>query len=470
MPNQKLYISKITLPGGNTPYWIKDAEARSLINDIKNSVTSVMNFRGKTTTTLTDGSTTNPVQINNESYTASAGDIVLTDQTNQSGKTIEYIFDGTKWQEFGSNTSPYGALAYKDNASTSYTPAGGVSQPTFTGTAGEVSVSIAADTQTGPVTAVANHDDIAINAITSTGTYTPEADSVTTVTNETENKSTTVSAAASGETTYTPAGNVTTATTDTVAVTISGTEGTAADNTLDLDPTVTKGTVNSTLSRDTGTSSDYTVKEVSSINAPTISVATAGATQTYNVVDTVKTSMVETATISYASGTAVAKVEAVDGSDEDFNLVIGNLSTTSAAPITTTSATVKTGDAAYEASAPTANYDYTKLTAASTSQFASDVSLMRYLKLTANSVTVPSTFSFSGTGVRLVTGNIAVPKTYTTSFTGKSKTVSVANNATVSISAHSVTRGAVTATGTFTPAGTVSQPTFTGTAATITVQ
>lgn len=470
MPDQKLYISKITLPGSNTPYWIKDAEARSLINDIKNSVTSVMNFRGKTTTALADGATTNPVKINSKNYTAKAGDIVLVDQAGATGKTIEYIFDGTKWQEFGSNTSPYGALAYKNNASTSYKPAGTVSKPTFTGTAGEVSVSIAADTTNGPITAIANHDDIAVNAITSTGSYTPEADSITTTTASTENKTATVSAAASGTTTYTPAGGVTIATSEDVGITITGAEGTAADNTLDLDPTVTKATVNSTLTRATGTSSNYTVKEVSSINAPTISVSAAGATQTYKVVNTVKSSMIETATINYSSGTAVAKVEAVDGSEEDFNLVIGNLTTTSAAPITTSNATVKTGDAAYEASAPTANYSYTKLTAASSSQFVSEVSLMRYLKLTANSVSVPKTFTFTGTGARLVTGNISVPKTYTTTFTGKAKTVTVKNSAAVAISAHSVTRGAVTATGSFTPAGSVSQPTFDGTTATITVQ
>ena len=470
MPITNLYVSKITLPGSNTPYWIKDAEARSLINDIKNSVTSVMNFRGKTTTTLTDGATTNPVKINNEDYTANAGDIVLVNQTSATGKTIEYIFDGTKWQEFGSNTSPYGALAYKDSASTSYKPAGTVSQPTFTGTAGTVNVSIAANTENGPITAIANHDNIAAEAITSTGSYTPEANSVTTTTATTEDKTATVSAAGSGTATYIPAGDVTIATSEDIGVSITGAEGSAIDNTLDLNPTITKGTVNSTLTRVAGTDSDYTIKEVTSINAPTISVATAGATQTYKVVNTVKSSMVETATINYTSGTAVAKVEAADGNDEDFNLVIGNLAITSAAPITTSNATVKTGDATYEATAPTANYGYTKLTAASSSQFVSEVSLMRYLKLTANSVSVPKTFTFAGTGVRLVTGNIAVPKTYTTTFTGKTATISVKNSAAVAISAHNVTRGAVSASGSFTPAGTVSQPTFDGSATTITVQ
>jgi len=45
----------------------------------------------------------------------------------------EFVFDGTKWHEFG-DMSGLGALALKDTASATYTPAGTVSQPTFTGT------------------------------------------------------------------------------------------------------------------------------------------------------------------------------------------------------------------------------------------------------------------------------------------------------------------------------------------------
>lgn len=56
--------------------------------------------------------------------------------------------------------------------------------------------------------------------------------------------------------------------------------------------------------------------------------------------------------------------------------------------------------------------------------------------------------SFTGTGVRLVTGNIAVPSAYDATFVGNSDSVSVSG----------------------TPNGDVSKPSFTGTAATITVQ
>ena len=93
---------------------------------------------------------------------------------------------------------------------------------------------------------------------------------------------------------------------------------------------------------------------------------------------------------------------------------------------------------------------------------------------TVKSVTDPT---FSGTGVRLVTGDIAVPKTYTTTFTNTNKTATVSatsgeatytpsgsvsgtftgDSNTVAISV------AADANGNYTPAGTVSQPTFSGT-------
>ena len=102
-------ISQITLPSGTT-YDIKDAQARQATK-----------WLGITTTALTDGATTNPIVISGNSVTAVAGNITSYDET-------EFIFNGTKWQEFG-NLSGLGALAYKDSASGSFTPAGTVSKP-----------------------------------------------------------------------------------------------------------------------------------------------------------------------------------------------------------------------------------------------------------------------------------------------------------------------------------------------------
>lgn len=150
-------ISKITLPSGNT-YNIKDEVARNAIDALSGYVT----YMGVTTTALTDGSTTNPIIINGSEVTAEKGGIV-----NYGSK--EFVWNGSAWQEFG-DLSALGDLAYKDTASGSFTPAGNVTQPTFTG-----------------------------NSTTSTGNFTPAGN-------------VTIHTAAQGTANYTPAGSVSTPT------------------------------------------------------------------------------------------------------------------------------------------------------------------------------------------------------------------------------------------------------------------
>ena len=271
-------ISQIKLPNGTT-YNIKDANARKRIEALESFTT----YLGVTTTALTDGATTNPITINGQNVTAQSGNIVL--YGNQ-----EFIFDGTHWNQFG-DLSSLGSLAYKNTASGSFTPAGTVSQPSFTG-----------------------------DTMNSTGSFTPAGS----VKLANSNKTAAVSAAESGAVTYTP-------------------DGTVA--------------------------------------APTISVKTAGTTTTVNSI------------------TAVGTLPNYTVSGEVLTLTQGTL------PTKGKNQTVKTGDAAYQATAP----------------------------------------EFTGTGVRLVTGNISVPTS--ASFSG--------------------TAGAVSVSGT--PSGTVSQPTFTGTTGSVTV-
>lgn len=271
-------ISQIKLPNGTT-YNIKDANARERIEALESFTT----YLGVTTTALTDGATTNPITINGQNVTAQSGNIVL--YGNQ-----EFIFDGTHWNQFG-DLSSLGSLAYKNTASGSFTPAGTVSQPSFTG-----------------------------DTMNSTGSFTPAGS----VKLANSNKTAAVSAAESGAVTYTP-------------------DGTVA--------------------------------------APTISVKTAGTTTTVNSI------------------TAVGTLPNYTVSGEVLTLTQGTL------PTKGKNQTVKTGDAAYQATAP----------------------------------------EFTGTGVRLVTGNISVPTS--ASFSG--------------------TAGAVSVSGT--PSGTVSQPTFTGTTGSVTV-
>lgn len=95
-------ISKIKLPSGNT-YDIVDAGARELIAALSGSTS----YLGVTTTALTDGATTNPITVKGTSTTVTTGNIVVYGQA-------EFIWDGTKWNEFG-DLSTLGGLATKDN-------------------------------------------------------------------------------------------------------------------------------------------------------------------------------------------------------------------------------------------------------------------------------------------------------------------------------------------------------------------
>ncbi len=100
------YISKITLPSGNT-YNIKDETARASIA----ALNSGSFFLGITTTELYDLATTNPVTIDGSSVTAVNGNIVVYDKA----EFIYYKPDSNatgKWIEFG-DLSNLGTLAYK---------------------------------------------------------------------------------------------------------------------------------------------------------------------------------------------------------------------------------------------------------------------------------------------------------------------------------------------------------------------
>lgn len=90
------YISQITLPSGST-YDLRDSEARELISDLQDYISTGIHFCGTTTTVLEDGDTTNPILIDNESYTAVRGDMVIygTAGINQAAPK-EFIFTGTK--------------------------------------------------------------------------------------------------------------------------------------------------------------------------------------------------------------------------------------------------------------------------------------------------------------------------------------------------------------------------------------
>lgn len=200
-------ISKITLPSGTT-YDIKDAQAREDIEALQGIAAGGIQLVGKTTTAISDESTTSTIVVNGANHNAIKGDLVFYGSK-------EFVWDGSKWLEFGDMGS-LGALAYKDTASATYTPAGSVSQPTFTGT-----------------------------SLTSTGNFTP-AGGVTVSTKTTSNKTATVSKAASGTATYTPEGSVSkpTFTGSSTSVSVTGTP-TGSVSKPNITVTPTTETVNS---------------------------------------------------------------------------------------------------------------------------------------------------------------------------------------------------------------------------------
>lgn len=144
--NDALYrVTADISAGGNTGWSVVTKAQTTVTNElklIKASLTTGIHYRGYTTTALTDGATTNPITIDGASYTAKAGDLVIYYNTT-SDEDIEFLFNGTKWDEFGT----YGtlkALAFADTASGTgnVSVTGTATAQTFTGTAKNISGSV----------------------------------------------------------------------------------------------------------------------------------------------------------------------------------------------------------------------------------------------------------------------------------------------------------------------------------------
>lgn len=414
-------ISKITLPSGQT-YDIKDATARA-------AIAGGVAYIGVSTTSITDGGSQKPT-INGEAITPINGNLVIYDNA-------EFIFsgdygDGGAWSEFG-DMSNLGDLAYQDSASGSFTPSGSVSQPTFTGTPVRL---------VGRVTVPYTYT-FSGSTTTSTGTFTPSGSVTVTPTKSTV----TVSPASSGTTTYTPAGTVTQPNFTGSSTTFTGS----------FTPS---GSV--TISEGTGTA-NYTPE--GTVSAPTISVGTAGSTTTVKN-PTSKTVVTSVSTGAPSSTALTDQITWCDVSDETLRLY--RVARSTGASITTSNVTVKTGDASYTASAPS----FTGTGAQLTASFSGTSGSVSVSGTPNGSVSQPT---FSGTGVRLKTDSEVATGITSASFSGTSGNVSVSGTPSGGVVAASHTDKTVTVsvassgTATYTPEGTVSQPTFTGTAGTVTV-
>ena len=94
---------------GSTKYEIVDVNARAgiidnraKIDEISGLIQGGVHYLGKTKTELSDGATTNPITIDSKSVTAKQGDMVSYSAGVDDTKDLEFIFNGTKWYEFGS--------------------------------------------------------------------------------------------------------------------------------------------------------------------------------------------------------------------------------------------------------------------------------------------------------------------------------------------------------------------------------
>lgn len=153
MPDPKLYFSYLELADGSKKY-VKDADAREEIAEIKETIKNGAHFIGKlvsavvggeTVTTLNDGDVPTSITTDEGTFvpgTPGEGQEQLTNgdylyvQGAEGKPTLEFMWTGTKLSEYGS-TSVLKALAFKDSASGTYTPAGSnaASAVTFSGTA-----------------------------------------------------------------------------------------------------------------------------------------------------------------------------------------------------------------------------------------------------------------------------------------------------------------------------------------------
>ena len=252
-------ISKITLPSGTT-YDIKDAVARQMASAGISFVVSTDAASTPKDVTWDDNGTTITGTL--EPSASTSGVFYLVPSTTQSGKDVfsEYITvtvnSAYAWEKVGTtdiDLSNLGDLAYKNSASGSFTPSGSVSQPTFTGTQGSVSVSGTPEGTIGTGSGTANYTP-AGSVSTPTITVTPSTTSKYVAASTTGGGSVTAGTAASATM------PVLTTSVSNETLTLSWTDGSFTANTptaVTL-PTFSKQTIATGISSATSTQPAFT--------------------------------------------------------------------------------------------------------------------------------------------------------------------------------------------------------------------
>lgn len=326
-------ISKIKI--GSTIYDIKDVTARA-------AAVGTIKLKGTTTTALTDEATTNPIKISNADYTAVANDAVFY------GKK-EFVFDGTKWHEFG-DMSGLGALATKDSASASYTPAGTNAASTVTLTGGStsklVTTSITGTNGTETVSAVTSTSSkLATTSITPTN----GTESVSKVTKTASKLVTTSLKGVAGTLTThdTP-----TLTTGSVGSASGWNAGTMFSATYDNETlTLTAGTVPSLTITSTTVGTGLTAgtaQTVATANSSATTVATGSVASTGTGSDIVTAVTISDKTVAKAGAAVTVATGALDAEDANGASIVATVTATdkTVAKAASAATTVATGQVA----------------------------------------------------------------------------------------------------------------------------
>lgn len=468
---------------GTTLYDIKDQKARDDIAALGHP----LKFVGVTTTQLTDGSTTNPITVDGASYTATKGDVVIVNGTDQ-----EFFWTGSAWESIGDASSfvvkgtyttnqananitatvgtdaseslsghPFEGMGETYTPTGTFTPKGTISAPTFTGTAGTVTV-------TGPVSA----QDIAIAETTNTAVaqidfgFTPGGNiNIGATTTESSHtfvgEAGTVSVTGSG----TPFGTVDASV---MYGSVSGHNFSGTEATINVQGqfTLPLGGVD-ILGANLGTSSGHLFHGTS---------VTLNPTGTFTPEGDVSVSV----SGSGSTATVVTGVSGGQGSLDYVGTVGGEVLYLGQAVMTVSAVTTNTVSAltGYSLSTPTASFTGTAGTVSVSQVYTPGGSVDGAHALTTTPVEISASTVYtpqgSVTGSHRFTGQtltIASSGTFTPagSVTGShsfSGTKTTLNKRLVA----KLVASSFTATGTFTPAGTISAPTFTGTAGTVTTE
>lgn len=392
------YLDKVKLPSGNE-YWFQDAWAQERLDSLGDIVVGGdgVHFKGETTSQLTDEITTNPIVIDGQNYTPAIGDLVIYAKR-------EFVWSGSKWLELG-DLSSFGALATKDSAT------GSIDVPivisaTFSGNEGPVTISTASS-------AGGNYQPS--GTISKPGfTGTAATITVSGVPSGSVSKPTFSGEPATISVSGIPNGSVSKPTFNGTAATIS-----------------VSGIPSGSVSKPsfTGTAGSVSVSGIpnGTVDTPTISVVSAGSTTAVNSITSV--------------GSLPSLIMKLHETDVHMLEITWNSGTLPSIE----SKTVKTGDASYQASAPTFT--------GSTSTFSGSYT-------PAGTVSTPeftgSTSTFTGTYTPA--GTVSTPN-----FTGATSTFTGSYTPAGTVSTPEFTGSTSTFSGSYTPSGSVAQPTFTGT-------